>query len=103
MSDSAPTEALLAANGPHYLPYAKPTKKMDARKTTTTSNKSVMDEKHTDTASVRSTSTLSSLKSLLPKKRSSVSSVESTKPKSPSKLSETAIRHEARAAYFQYK
>ena len=95
MSYNSVTDSLLASQR-HYLPTPKPTKISND----TMPQTKHIDEKHADTASVRSTSTISSLKSLLHKKHSKP---DKPKPTNAAKASERLIAHEARATYFALK
>jgi hypothetical protein len=92
----------------HSLPYAKPnntTNNNNNNNNDTMSSAAVVDEKHTDTASVRSTSTLSSLKSLLHKHSSSLApkpkpANKANKKASPKDTQARADSLQARAVYF---
>ena len=98
MSYASVTESLLATQR-HSLPTPKFSKNKSNQTYDTMPQTSTVDEKHTDTASIRSTSTMSSLKNLLSKK-STQSKPKKTKDQ---ETRQKALRHEARAAYYTFK
>jgi hypothetical protein len=100
MFNMCATDSLVAMESQrHSLTLSEPTKTSKTITKTMPQSKYI-DEKHTDTASVRSTSTVSSLKSLLHKKQHKA---EPTKPTKAQKSSDRVIAHEARATYFALK
>lgn len=97
MSYTSITGSLLPSHR-HSLPTPKDDRAPTQPSYNTMAAPKYTDEKHTDAASVRSTSTMSSLKSLLHKKPQ--------KTREPTKAQQTAernLQHESRAVYFSLK